>query len=115
MVVLEGGLCIMTIRTAYFLAILGAACWGLIGLFVQHLYAYGFTPWDVVAIRSIFAAFILCLYLSLLNRKMLKIKWKHLTGSVSYRKTINFKIRCKQKCITNCTAFAVLFVLFIKK
>lgn len=53
----------MQAKTAYLLAILGAACWGLIGLFVQNLYEYGFTPWEVVAIRSIFAAVLLLAYM----------------------------------------------------
>ncbi|WP_227938133.1 DMT family transporter [Alkalihalobacillus deserti] len=68
----------MSIKTAYILAILGAACWGLIGLFVQNLYDFGFTPWDVVAIRSIFAAVILLLYMALFQRKDLKVNWKHI-------------------------------------
>ncbi|MFC0561898.1 DMT family transporter [Halalkalibacter alkalisediminis] len=68
----------MSIKTAYILAIVGAACWGLIGLFVQNLYVYGFTAWDVVAIRSIFAAVILLIYMALLNRSELRINWKHI-------------------------------------
>ncbi|ARK30731.1 DMT family transporter [Halalkalibacter krulwichiae] len=68
----------MTVRTAYLLAALGAACWGLIGLFVQNLYSFGLTPWDVVAIRSIFAAVILLIYMLLVKRQQLKIKVNHL-------------------------------------
>lgn len=67
----------MSVKVAYILAILGASCWGLIGLFVQNLYAYGFSPWDVVAIRSIFAAVILLLYMALLKRSELHINLKH--------------------------------------
>ncbi|KHF40440.1 DMT family transporter [Halalkalibacter okhensis] len=68
----------MDTKLAYIIAILGAACWGLIGLFVQFLYDFGFTAWDVVAIRAIFSAVLLLLYVSLFKRELLKIQLKHL-------------------------------------
>ena len=37
----------------YILTIIGAACWGVIGLFIQPLYDRGFTAWDVVTIRGV--------------------------------------------------------------
>ncbi|MBB6454843.1 drug/metabolite transporter (DMT)-like permease [Salirhabdus euzebyi] len=53
--------------------ILGASLWGTIGWFVKHLYAYGFSPLEVVAIRVSFSAFILLLYFCLKERKFLRL------------------------------------------
>lgn len=41
---------------AYLYIICAAALWGLIGLFVKHLSALGFTPIQIVALRSIASA-----------------------------------------------------------
>ncbi|WP_100372927.1 DMT family transporter [Bacillus sp. FJAT-45037] len=68
----------MSTREAYLSAIFGAALWGSIGLFVQPLYEYGFTAWEVVAIRAIFTALLLVSVLALFNRKLLKIKLRDL-------------------------------------
>ncbi|WP_368504248.1 DMT family transporter [Alkalihalophilus sp. As8PL] len=78
----------MSLRQAYTAAIAGAALWGMIGLFVQPLYSYGFTAWEVVAIRAIASAFLLVTYLALFSRKMLRIQLRDLplfigTGIVS--------------------------------
>ncbi|TCP28729.1 threonine/homoserine efflux transporter RhtA [Scopulibacillus darangshiensis] len=63
-------------QKAYGFAILGAALWGLIGLFVKGLYEFGFTPWEVVAIRVIASFIIMVSALGFLNRDLLKIKAK---------------------------------------
>jgi len=61
-------------KWAYLLIATGAALWGIIGIFVQALYAYGFTPIQVVAIRVITAGSILLLYVLITNHSILKIK-----------------------------------------
>src|SRR5690625_3014258 len=59
---------------AFIFIITGAGLWGTIGWFVKHLYAYGFTPMEVVSLRAFTAAFVLIVYLSLTSPKMLKLK-----------------------------------------
>ncbi|WP_163969681.1 DMT family transporter [Oceanobacillus halotolerans] len=63
---------------AYFVTILGASFWGLTGLFVESLYQFGFTPWEVVTIRLTSATIILLFFICLFSPKHLKIKLKHL-------------------------------------
>ena len=60
----------------YLVTIAGAACWGLIGLFIAPLYAHGFTPWDVVAIRGIFSFIILMLIMIVFYRDHLRTRLK---------------------------------------
>ena len=52
----------------------GASLWGIIGLFVSNLYAIGFTPLQVVAVRAIAASIFLITYTLLKNPKAFKIK-----------------------------------------
>lgn len=78
----------MPTRLAYFMVILGAALWGITGLFVQNLYTYDFTPWEVVGIRLIFSTILLFVFLLLINRSLLKIHVKDIpffigTGIIS--------------------------------
>ncbi|MBU8906804.1 DMT family transporter [Desertibacillus haloalkaliphilus] len=61
---------------AYVFVILGASLWGITGLFVQHLYTFGFTPWEVVGIRLSFSTILLALFLLGYNRDLFKIKRK---------------------------------------
>ncbi|SER61369.1 Threonine/homoserine efflux transporter RhtA [Gracilibacillus ureilyticus] len=63
---------------AYFMTIAGASFWGLTGLFVEGLYQYGFSAWEVVALRLTTSALILVLLLGLFAPKFLKINIKHL-------------------------------------
>ncbi|MBB5172318.1 DMT family transporter [Texcoconibacillus texcoconensis] len=75
-------------RLAYFSTILGAALWGLIGIFVQGLYSYGFTPWEVVGIRLFVSAVLTVLFLLIFSRRLLVIQLKHIpffigTGIIS--------------------------------
>lgn len=79
----------MSVKTAYLFAILGAALWGITGLFVQNLYAYGFSAWDVVAIRSVFTVLLLLAYVLIFKRDALYIRLKHIplfigSGVVSF-------------------------------
>lgn len=62
------------IKWAYISIIAGATLWGVIGIFVQALYSFGFSPVQVVAIRNICAGSILLAYTLLANRPALKIK-----------------------------------------
>ena len=61
-------------KWAYLLIAAGAAMWGIIGIFVQALYSFGFSPGQVVAIRAISAASILLIYTATVNRHSLKIR-----------------------------------------
>ncbi|REB11647.1 EamA family transporter [Sporosarcina sp. BI001-red] len=60
----------------YLMTIAGAACWGLIGLFIAPLYERGFTAWDVVAIRGIFSFIFLLLIMVLFYRDQLRTRLK---------------------------------------
>ncbi|WP_408009674.1 DMT family transporter [Pseudalkalibacillus sp. A8] len=63
-------------KWAYVLIALGAALWGLIAIFVEGLYAYGFTAIQVVAIRVIVAALILIVFVLLKDPKLFKVHWR---------------------------------------
>lgn len=58
---------------AYLLVTLGAALWGLIGIFVHGLYEIGFTPLQVVVSRVFSAMLMLLLYVYIKNKELLKI------------------------------------------
>lgn len=60
----------------YIITITGAACWGLIGLFIAPLYARGFTAWDVVAIRGIFSFVFLFIIMAVFYRDQLHTRLK---------------------------------------
>ena len=51
-----------------------ASLWGIIGAFVTYLYEMGFSPAQVVALRSLTAALFLVVYTLFKNRQLLKIK-----------------------------------------
>ncbi|KMY54520.1 transporter [Bacillus sp. FJAT-27231] len=53
---------------------IAASLWGIIGAFVTYLYELGFTPVQVVALRSLTAALFLVVYTFFKNRDLLKIK-----------------------------------------
>jgi drug/metabolite transporter (DMT)-like permease len=52
----------------------GASLWGIIGVFVTYLYEMGFTPIQVVTVRTLSAAIFLIIYVMFKNRQLLKIK-----------------------------------------
>ncbi len=61
------------------LSIAAAACiWGSMGLFVRRVEAVGFTPMEIVAIRSLGAFLVLLSYTLLFNKKLLRIRIKDL-------------------------------------
>lgn len=68
--------------------ILGAALWGMIGLFVKGLYAAGLTSMQIVALRAVVAGAILFVYTLVTDRRQLRIDWRDLplfigTGGMS--------------------------------
>ncbi|WP_245922642.1 DMT family transporter [Alkalicoccus saliphilus] len=71
---------IANIRAAlgYILVLSGAACWGMTGLFVQTLYEFGFSPWQVVTARMTMSALILFIIILMFAKEYLKIKLKDL-------------------------------------
>ncbi len=78
----------MNQRTAYLLIIIGAALWGIIGLFIDALYDFGFTPIQAVALRAVSASLLLLIYIGAKQPALLKIQWKDLpyffgTGIIS--------------------------------
>ncbi|QKY68895.1 DMT family transporter [Lentibacillus sp. CBA3610] len=58
---------------AFFFIILGASLWGTIGWYVKNLYAYGFTPMEVVTLRVSSAAILIILFLFISSPKTLKL------------------------------------------
>lgn len=54
--------------------VIGAALWGIIGVFITGLYELGFTPVQVVAIRVTCSSLILSLYVLGSNRELLRFK-----------------------------------------
>lgn len=63
-------------RLPYLYVLLGAALWGVIGLFINGLAATGFSPLQIVALRVVSAAVMLVGYLSIKNPRLLKINIK---------------------------------------
>ncbi|GEL08455.1 DMT family transporter [Salisediminibacterium halotolerans] len=72
----------MSHRSAYFMVALGAALWGITGLFVTNLNTYGFTPWEVVGIRLSFSAVLIFLYLFITDRRFLYIRLRHIPFTI---------------------------------
>ncbi|MDQ0256560.1 drug/metabolite transporter (DMT)-like permease [Evansella vedderi] len=64
-------------KVALMIILFGAALWGTIGLFVQALYGLGFSPIEVVTLRVSIAFLALFLYVALVKRSALSMKWKH--------------------------------------
>lgn len=60
-------------QLAYCYILLGAALWGIIGLFVNELSLAGFTALQIVTLRVVSAAVMLVIFLSFSNPKLLKI------------------------------------------
>lgn len=59
---------------SYGFVLAAAILWGIISIFVNKLYSFGFTPIQIVSTRAVFASIILILYLMLTNKKYLKIR-----------------------------------------
>lgn len=60
-------------RLAYIYVLLGAALWGIIGLFIDELSEAGFTALQIVTLRVVSAAVMLVCFLAIKNPKLLKI------------------------------------------
>lgn len=65
-------------RLAPVFIIVGASCWGFIGLFTKHLYGAGCFAVQVAFLRSFIAALLLWLFLLIFDRDKLKIKLRDL-------------------------------------
>lgn len=61
------------VRLAPLLVILGASCWGLIGLFTKPLAAMGCSAAQISFLRCAVSALMVWLYLAIFDRKKLKI------------------------------------------
>ncbi|PAV28782.1 EamA family transporter [Virgibacillus profundi] len=66
---------------AFIYIIIGAALWGTIGWYVKNLYAFGFTPMEVVTLRAWSSAILLVIYLLIAAPKKLKL---HTPGDIKY-------------------------------
>ncbi|ADU31232.1 DMT family transporter [Evansella cellulosilytica] len=65
-------------KMAFLMIVIGASLWGTIGLFVNGLYTFGFSPIEVVTLRVTVAFITLLVYVVIKDIHSLKIKWKHL-------------------------------------
>lgn len=63
-------------RLAYIYVLIGAALWGIIGLFVDALSQAGFTSLQIVTLRVVSAAVMLTFFLAIKDPKLLKIDIK---------------------------------------
>lgn len=100
-------------KSASLYVILGASCWGVIGIFIRNLYAFGFTPIQVTFIRSVIAVVILTASIIIKDKKLLKIKLKDIwmflgTGIVS---VVLFNI-CYFKCMQYCSLSVAAILLY---
>lgn len=64
----------MNSKLALFYIGVGASLWGIIGVFVTHLYELGFTATQVVTIRTLSTSLFLAIYVMIKNRDLFKIK-----------------------------------------
>ena len=63
---------------SYLYVILGAACWGFIGLFNRMLGEAGVSVWNRVFIRNFISLVLLTVVFALFDRQVFRIKLKHL-------------------------------------
>lgn len=80
--------------------ILAGALWGTVGLFAQILFCYGFSAYQIGAIRFILSAIFISVFALIFDRKLFKINIKHiflfaLTGLFNFLTTI-----CYYNCIS---------------
>ncbi|MBO8155463.1 MAG: EamA family transporter [Bacillaceae bacterium] len=61
-------------RRSIIFIMLGAGLWGTIGWYVKNLYAYGFTPIEVVTLRAFTTVIFLFVYFALTEPTVLKLK-----------------------------------------
>ncbi|HBF44297.1 MAG TPA: hypothetical protein DDW16_01460 [Clostridiales bacterium] len=80
--------------------VLAGALWGTVGLFASILFCYGFSTYQVGAIRFILSAIFIIVFALFYDRRLFKIKIKHiflfaLTGLFNFLTTI-----CYYNCIS---------------
>jgi len=63
-------------KKAYLSIIVGASFWGLISIFVQGLYSFGFNSLDIVTLRVSTAAVLMVVYIIFTDKSVFKIKLK---------------------------------------
>ena len=63
---------------SYLYVILGAACWGFIGLFNRMLGEAGVSVWNRVFIRNFISLVLLTVVFALFHRQVFRIRLKHL-------------------------------------
>ncbi|MCF6136326.1 DMT family transporter [Pseudalkalibacillus berkeleyi] len=63
-------------KWAYLFIALGASLWGLIAIFVEALYTYGFTALEIVTLRVTVAAVLLLIIAAIKDVRLLKINWR---------------------------------------
>ena len=68
----------MSKRLGYIYVILGAACWGLIGVFNRMLGEVGVSVWNRVTIRNFGALVVLTIVFALTRREVFRVKLRHL-------------------------------------
>ena len=68
----------MSKRLGYSYVILGAACWGLIGVFNRLLGEVGVSVWNRVTIRNFLSLVLMTVVFALFKRSVFRIKLRHL-------------------------------------
>ena len=68
----------MSKRLGYIYVILGAACWGLIGVFNRLLGEVGVSVWNRVTIRNFLSLVLMTVVFALFKRSVFRIKLRHL-------------------------------------
>ena len=65
-------------QTGYFYILGAGLAWGMLGIFINGLYSYGFMPMQIVSIRATVAALVLSIALVFLKADLLRVKLKDL-------------------------------------
>lgn len=65
-------------RIAPFMVLGAGSLWGLIGVFVRQLNAFGYTSMEITCLRSLTTCLFIFLFLFIYDRKQLHIHWKDL-------------------------------------
>ncbi len=88
---------------SYFLILLGASCWGSIGLFNRLLGADGVSMLNRVAVRNIGALLLLSVVFLLFRRQVFRIRLRHIpifmaSGIISVLGLAWFYFNCQMEC-----------------
>lgn len=98
-------------RTAVFFVLLAGSCWGIIGLFINALTAYGYTRFEIIFFRAFVTSLCVGIWLGFRSPSKLKIRLKDIwifigAGIISF---VAFNI-CYLQCIAE-TGMSVAAVL----